>query len=73
MQHKSLWSETLQTWVRTRVATSALRSIEKHGGLDQYVAQTKRSHLGEFGRRLQVRLALALREKRLLNAASETP
>lgn len=65
MQPKSLWSETLQTWVHTRVATSALRSISKHGGLDQYLAQTKDTHLGEFGRKLRERVARTLREKRL--------
>lgn len=65
VQPKSLWSETLQTWVHTRVATSALRSISKHGGLDQYLAQTKDTHLGEFGRKLRERVARTLREKRL--------
>ena len=65
MQRKSVWSETLQTWIRTRIATSAMRSIEKHGGLDQYLARTKSEHLGEFGRSLRERVALALRAKRL--------
>ena len=65
MQAKSLWSETMQTWVRSRIATSALRSIKKHGGLDQYLANTKDTHLGEFGRNLRDRLARTLRERRL--------
>ncbi|WFD32765.1 hypothetical protein MSPP1_003816 [Malassezia sp. CBS 17886] len=64
IQRKSIWSETLQTWITTRVATSALRSIAKHGGLDQYLAQTKDTHLGDFGRRLRERVAVALRDRR---------
>ncbi|KAL4399524.1 mitochondrial large ribosomal subunit protein [Malassezia pachydermatis] len=69
VQRKTLWSETLQQWVSTRVATSAMRSIRKHGGLDQYLAQTKDTHLGEFGRTLRERVARALRDKRLMNEA----
>ncbi|WFC96302.1 hypothetical protein MBRA1_002959 [Malassezia brasiliensis] len=65
VQNKTLWSETMQTWVRSRFATSALRSIKKHGGLDQYLANTKDTHLGEFGRNLRDRLARTLRERRL--------
>lgn len=71
VQRKSVWSETLQTWIRTRIATSAMRSIEKHGGLDQYLARTKSEHLGEFGRSLRERVALALRAKRLGQGAEE--
>ncbi|WFD34201.1 hypothetical protein MCUN1_001038 [Malassezia cuniculi] len=67
VQRKAIWSETMQTWIRTRVTTSALRSIAKHGGLDQYLARTKDTHLGEFGRTLRERLALTLRAKRLQN------
>ncbi|PKI82667.1 hypothetical protein MVES1_003963 [Malassezia vespertilionis] len=65
VQSKSLWSETLQAWISTRVAASALRSIEKHGGLDQYLAKTKGTHLGDFGRTLRERVARALRGKRI--------
>ena len=65
MQPKTLWSDTLQTFVTTRVATSALRSIQKHGGLDQYIARSKDTHLGDFGRNLRERIARTLREKRL--------
>jgi len=68
IQRKALWSETLQEWVRTRVATSAMRSIEKHGGLDRYLARTKDTHLGEFGRNLRERIARSLREKRLASS-----
>lgn len=68
IQPKSLWSETLQTWVNTRVATSALRSITKFGGLDQYLAHTKDTHLGEFGRKLRARVAATLRDKRVSSA-----
>lgn len=65
IQRATLWSETLQESIKTRVATSAMRSIKKHGGFDQYLARTKGTHLGEFGRMLRLRVARALREKRL--------
>lgn len=68
VQPKSLWSETLQKWVHTRVATSAMRSINKHGGLDQYLARTKGTHLGEFGRQLRDRVARTLRDRRLMQS-----
>lgn len=65
VQRATLWSETLGEHISTRVTTSTKRSIEKHGGFDQYLARTKGTHLGEFGRTLRERLARALREKRL--------
>ncbi|WFD45069.1 hypothetical protein MPSI1_003746 [Malassezia psittaci] len=65
VQNKTLWSDTMQVWVRSRITTAALRSIKKHGGFDQYLAKTKDTHLGEFGRKLRDRLARTLREQRL--------
>lgn len=69
IQRATLWSETLQENITTRVATSAMRSIKKHGGLDEYLARTKGTHLGEFGRLLRLRLARALRDKREASSA----
>ncbi|WFD01153.1 hypothetical protein MYAM1_003914 [Malassezia yamatoensis] len=65
VQNKTLWSETMQVWVRSRMTTSALRSIKKHGGFDQYLANTKDTHLGEYGRKLRDRLARTLRDRRI--------
>ena len=65
VHRKALWSEAMQIWIRTRVSTCAMRSIKKHGGLDQYLARTKDCYLGDLGRKLRDRLALTLRSKRL--------
>lgn len=40
MQNKRLYSEVLDEMVRFRVTTSALRWIDKAGGLDQYLLNT---------------------------------
>lgn len=65
IQFKRLWSPTLATFVETRVSTSALRSMDKMGGLDYYLANTSAPKLGECGRRWRDLLALKLRQKRL--------
>lgn len=65
IQNKRLWSETLGHWIKAKVSTSALRTIDKLGGLDRYLANAKGQVLGEWGTRLRERLALKLRENRL--------
>ncbi|PWN41644.1 hypothetical protein IE81DRAFT_324273 [Ceraceosorus guamensis] len=49
----NLWSEVLQRHISTRISIKAMRTIEKYGGLDAYVANTKDALLGDFGRRLR--------------------
>ncbi|KIS70440.1 mitochondrial 54S ribosomal protein bL28m [Mycosarcoma maydis] len=65
IQSKKLWSNTLDRFVRAKVSTSALRSMDKMGGLDIYLAKTSSEKLGEWGRNLRDTLALRLRSKRL--------
>lgn len=36
----TLFSESLQRKFRLRIASSTLRTIDKHGGLDQYLNKT---------------------------------
>ena len=36
----TLFSESLQRKFRVRIASSTLRTIDKHGGLDQYLNKT---------------------------------
>ncbi|CAM9554567.1 unnamed protein product [Heterosigma akashiwo] len=40
-QNKRLWSDALDDWVRFKVSTHALRCIDKAGGLDNYLINTK--------------------------------
>ncbi|KAL9939963.1 hypothetical protein V8E36_000668 [Tilletia maclaganii] len=64
VQTQRVFSELLDRDVRMKVTTSALRSIQKAGGLDRYLAHTKDSILGRFGCELRDRIAerLALGE-----------
>ena len=49
MHSKRLWSVALQRWVRTRVITRVLRTIDKVGGLDEYLLGEKPSRIKELG------------------------
>ena len=54
MQWVRLWSDTLETKLRLKVTTAALAVIDKRGGLDQYLLQTKPAKLGR-GKAMQLR------------------
>jgi large subunit ribosomal protein L28 len=41
VHYKRLYSMSLQKFVRLRVTAAALRTIDKHGGLDGYLLKTK--------------------------------
>ena len=53
LQQTSWQSEALGRAVRLRIATSTIRSIEKHGGLDAFLKQARNSELGDTGRALK--------------------
>ena len=40
LNNVTLFSEILQRKFRVRIASSTLRTIDKHGGLDQYLNKT---------------------------------
>ncbi len=46
---KKLWSETLNRKVGIRVASSVLRTMDKVGGLDNYLVKDKSSRIKELG------------------------
>lgn len=72
IQSKRLWSDTFGEFFKAKVSTSALRSMDKMGGLDYYLANTRGEKLGEWGRSLREKLAVRLRRDRLrAQAASE--
>ncbi|KAJ4286575.1 hypothetical protein N0V88_007998 [Collariella sp. IMI 366227] len=59
VQHKRLWSASLGVFVRTRVTTRVLRTIDKAGGLDEYLLGHKPQRvkdLGPWGWRLRWRI-----------------
>ncbi|UCH75736.1 MAG: 50S ribosomal protein L28 [Rhodospirillales bacterium] len=56
LQRVSLQSEALGEAVRMRITTSALRSIEKNGGLDAWLLGTPNRKLSLDARRLKRRI-----------------
>ncbi len=56
LQHRNLYSETLGESVRVRISTRALRTIDKHGGLDGYLLDTADSRLPRRLLRIKQRL-----------------
>lgn len=60
VQNKRLTSEALGRKVEVKVTTRALKTIKKHGGLDQYLLKTKPELLGYEGMRLRISVREAL-------------
>lgn len=56
LQRVSLQSETLGEAVRLRITTSAIRGIEKKGGLDAFLLGTPDRKLSDAARRLKRRV-----------------
>jgi large subunit ribosomal protein L28 len=59
LQETSLNSEVLNTQVRVRVSTRALRTIEHNGGLDAFLLGTPNRDLPEEAQVLKRRIARA--------------
>ncbi|KAF7439806.1 39S ribosomal protein L24, mitochondrial [Pleurotus ostreatus] len=76
VQHKYLFSETLEQEVRLKITTRALKTIKRAGGLDNYVLNTRADLLAWEGMRVrllvQQRLAERQRELASPNAASSS-
>lgn len=66
---KRLFSDALQDFVKVKVSTRALKTIKKHGGIDQYVLKTKPDLLGWEGMRIRV----MVRERLEANAQQAAP
>jgi large subunit ribosomal protein L28 len=63
IQSRRLFSETLGESVRVRIATSTLRTIEKRGGLDGFLASSADEMLPSDLVRLKRRIVSATAEK----------
>ncbi|KEI40341.1 uncharacterized protein L969DRAFT_47173 [Mixia osmundae IAM 14324] len=57
IQNKKLWSEALNQHLRMKVTTSALRTIDKCGGLDRYLFRMRDDRLGLYGVQLRNKIA----------------
>ncbi|KAK3990792.1 hypothetical protein QBC44DRAFT_264298 [Cladorrhinum sp. PSN332] len=49
VHHKNLFSQSLGVFVRTRVTTRVLRTIDKVGGLDEYLLGIKPQRIADLG------------------------
>ena len=59
LQRTSLMSETLGQTIRIRLTTSAIRTIEHNGGLDEFLQNTKNAKLAPEARTLKRRIMKA--------------
>ena len=53
LQQTSMESEILGRTVSLRVTTSAIRTVEKHGGLDSFLMQARNAELADEARALK--------------------
>ena len=53
LQQTSMSSEILGRTVSLRITTSAIRTIEKHGGLDAFLMQARNAELADDARALK--------------------
>ena len=53
LQQTSMQSEILGRTVSLRVTTNAIRTVEKHGGLDAFLIQARNSELADEARALK--------------------
>lgn len=63
LQYKAMLSDALGESVRLRVSMSAMRTVERRGGLDAYLLSTADSKLSLDARRIKRRVKRALAEE----------
>jgi large subunit ribosomal protein L28 len=61
LQKASLYSNTLHDTVGLRITTRALRSVQKHGGIDAFLLATANDRLAPEGLRLKRRIQKVLK------------
>jgi large subunit ribosomal protein L28 len=72
IQLNHLHSDILGVSLKLKIATSTMRTVLKHGGLDAYLLSTRASHLSDFGLKLKRRLRrlVSVRDKVHVDAAA---
>ena len=59
LQATTMQSEILGRSLKLRVTTSAIRTVEKHGGIDSFLIQAKNSELAEEARAIKSEILAA--------------
>ncbi|GJJ73750.1 large subunit ribosomal protein L28 [Entomortierella parvispora] len=72
VQTKRLFSETLNDWIRLNMTTHVIRTVDKKGGLDRYLLDTRPELLGEKGVELRGKIVEVLRIKQAKKEFSRT-
>ncbi|KAF9947022.1 39S ribosomal protein L24, mitochondrial [Modicella reniformis] len=70
VQRKRLFSVTLNDWIRLNMTTSVIRTVDKKGGLDRYLLETRPDILGEKGQELRNKIVEALKIKQAKRSLS---
>ncbi|KAK3846139.1 MAG: hypothetical protein J3R72DRAFT_434243 [Linnemannia gamsii] len=63
VQTKRLFSETLNNWIRLNMTTHVIRTVDKKGGLDRYLLETRDDLLGAKGIEMRGKIIEALKIK----------
>ena len=63
IQKTSMLSDALDEMIQIRISASAIRTIEKRGGLDAYLLSTPNDRLGKTARTIKRRVQKALAKK----------
>jgi large subunit ribosomal protein L28 len=69
----SIYSEALKRWVRIRVSTNGLRTLEHKGGLDAYIANTAKTKLDPALRPLKAQIEKVQGPKEKTKAVKKAP
>jgi len=64
IQDTSLYSEALQRWIKVRVSTNGLRTVEHKGGLDAFLKSTAKTKLDPALRPVKAELENASAKKK---------
>ncbi|KAG8924359.1 39S ribosomal protein L24, mitochondrial [Tulasnella sp. 418] len=70
IQPKKLYSETLQRHIQTKITARTLKTVDKYGGLDAYLLNTKIKNLGDEG--LRLRELVLNRKEQVLKQSQES-
>jgi large subunit ribosomal protein L28 len=60
LQRVTFYSEALRHGIALRVTTRAIRTVQKHGGIDRFLVDMDPSKLGPVGQRLKRRVHKAM-------------
>ena len=59
LQSASMQSDILDRKVKLRVSTSAMRTVEKHGGLDAFLLQARNADLAKVAQQIKREIVAA--------------